>query len=90
MGYNWKRSLRKALTSFLIAICPKLIEIQRVPTLNEAWIAAVIGVMAFTLTIQKEEETEISPPASTDSASKTQTDSSPKTLRKKISEDWLL
>ena len=85
MSYNWKRSLRKALTSFLIAICPKLIEVQRVPTLNEAWLALVIGVLAFALTIQKEEEEA----STASSSSPTSTDPS-KTLRKKISEDWLL
>ena len=87
MGYNWKRALRKALTSFLIAVCPKLLEVQRVPTLNEAWVAAVIGAMAFALTIQKEEET----------AEPTKVGNSPdpstrrlNSVRKKIGEDYLL
>lgn len=87
MSYNWKRALRKALTSFFIAICPKLIEIQRVPTLNEAWIAAVIGVMAFTLTIQKEEEV---PEPTTAGSSPDPSTRRLNSIRKKIGEDYLL
>jgi len=88
MSYNWKRALRKALTSFFIAICPKLIEIQRVPTLNEAWIAAVIGVMAFTLTIQKEEETV--EPITGEGKSPDPPSKRLNSIRKKLGEDYLL
>ena len=88
MGYNWKRALRKALTSFLIAVCPKLIEIKRVPTIDEAWVAFGFGVLAFALTIQKEEET-----AEPTTGAGNSTDPPTRRLnniRKKIGEDYLL
>ena len=96
MGYNWKRALRKALTSLLIAVCPKLIEIQRVPTLDESWVAFVVGILAFALTIQKEEETAEptegdrlnSPDPPTQRLNTVK--ASVNNIRKKIVEDYLL
>lgn len=56
MGYNWSRAIRKGITSAVISAIPKLIEIQRVPNIDELWVAFLIGLLAFALSIQKEEE----------------------------------
>lgn len=54
-SYNWKESLRKALTQAIIAFCTQALTIKRFPNPDEAWVALLWGLLAFATTLEKAE-----------------------------------